>query len=224
VGFRCSFCDAFTVSASLPGAKVPYDLTGQAAHILTPAHQNGPRSAPNGTAVSALKHRNNGIWLCQPCHGPVDNNQILYTEEELRQRRDHAEELARWRHTGRVPPQGWVVIGPLFQAHKSRFSVVNLHISRMTAYAGINLPIDLGHAAVSGQLAGVGKDGATLHMPGFNADAQGDGRGRGRITVVESDLFIPTGALAHIAVKHGAIDLWVTGEARYFDRQWRFVP
>lgn len=65
---------------------------GVAAHI-TAAASRGPRYDP-ALSPKERKHPNNGIWLCQFCGKLVDNDEVRYTENVLRQWKASAEAKA----------------------------------------------------------------------------------------------------------------------------------
>lgn len=115
---RCSICDRPTRG---PNNDPPfYKGDGQAAHIHSGGSGRGKAPRPSTSmTMGELKSRDNCIWLCSPCHNSVDSETSVWTAEELVDRRTHAEQLARWRLTGKIPPSGWDVIGPLHKHFRS---------------------------------------------------------------------------------------------------------
>jgi hypothetical protein len=80
VGHRCSRCDAPTSGPRLDPAKALN--VGVAGHI-TAAAPGGPRYNPSLTPEQR-KHHTNAIWLCQTCGKLVDNDQSMFTVDDLR--------------------------------------------------------------------------------------------------------------------------------------------
>ena len=95
VGYRCSrpTCRALTSGPQVDPSRALN--IGVAAHI-TAASPGGPRYDPVLTS-EARRHANNAIWLCQNCGKLVDNDQIIFTEGELRRWKQTAEAEARVR-------------------------------------------------------------------------------------------------------------------------------
>lgn len=89
VGYRCSRpgCRALTTGPQVDPSKALN--VGVASHI-TAASPGGPRYDPALTSEER-RHANNAIWLCQNCGKLVDNDQIRFTEGELRQWKQAAE-------------------------------------------------------------------------------------------------------------------------------------
>src|SRR5438067_8942605 len=83
VGYRCSrpSCRALTTGPQVNPSKALN--VGVAAHIIA-ASPGGPRYDPEITSEER-QHANNAIWLCQNCGKLVDNDQIRFTEREIRQ-------------------------------------------------------------------------------------------------------------------------------------------
>lgn len=77
---------------------------GIAAHICAAAGGKGARRYDSKMTSEQRKSINNGIWLCSKCADMIDNDEITYTVELLKQWKKQAEETAKLEQ-GRKPPR-----------------------------------------------------------------------------------------------------------------------
>jgi hypothetical protein len=92
VGYRCSRpgCRASTTGPQVDPSKA---LNVGVVARITAASPGGPRY--NAALTSEQRrHANNALWLCQNCGKLIDNDQARFTEEELRQWKQAAEDEA----------------------------------------------------------------------------------------------------------------------------------
>ena len=82
VGYRCSNPNCRLPTAGPQDDPAKAVNVGEAAHIIA-AIQDGPR----GDSPLTLEQRrqlDNGIWLCSKCHKMVDDDELRYSVEVLR--------------------------------------------------------------------------------------------------------------------------------------------
>ena len=228
VGYRCSICDVPTIG---PHSDKPTDNSqGEGAHILS---HRGPRAQPD-LSLTQLKALENCIWLCLSCHRLVDVEESAWTISELEDRRRHAEELARWRLTGRVPPTGWEIIGRIHAALQNNDLQIRMFPTRATAWVWesvrhVDVPLD--DRGLDAVLDDLDRHGLRVQMAVRKRTLNRRGRTANvqvsrEVKLQPGVLFLPTGSLHGFA----AGGLYVHGEIVYaeenrgIDAEWSYRP
>jgi len=93
-GYRCSFpnCTVTTAGPSEESLDATSNI-GVACHI-TAAAPGGPRHDENLSSVER-KSISNGIWMCQNHAKLIDDDEVIYTEDDLKAWKQEAEDRAR---------------------------------------------------------------------------------------------------------------------------------